>query len=143
MEWKQPEGIRKHWVMEELDTELLFSQTPVGAAQGRIGDDVYNLRDGGVLRKKRTLLSGSTVLATLEEKTPAGAGVLTFSGREFQWKPVNTFGTRWALFDEAGKTVFTYVSKRGLAKVARVEPGEAMSDAELPLLLLCWYVMAL
>lgn len=143
MEWKQPEGIRKHWLLEELDSELLFSQTPVGAAQGRIGDDVYDLRDGGVLWKRRTLLDGTTVLATLEEKSAGSGGLLSFNGRQYTWKTLNAFGTRWTLADDDGEIVFTFASKRSLAKIARVEFGDAMHEPAQPLLLLCWYVMVL
>ena len=81
MEWKQPEGLRRHWVLEELDAELLFGQVPAGAAQGRIGDNVYDLRDGGQLRRKRTLKSGKTVVATLEESAGAGGQLRREIGR--------------------------------------------------------------
>ena len=86
MQWKQPEGLRRHWVLEEWDGELLFLQMPPGAAQGRVGEEVYDLRDGGVLRKKRTLAADGTIIATLEEKAAGAGGTLQFEDREYVWK---------------------------------------------------------
>ena len=102
MEWKQPEGIRRHWVLEDLDAELLFQPAPVNAAQGRVGEEVYELRDGGALRKKRTLSAGKTVLATMEEKAAGTGGILRYEEREYLWKQENQFGTRWVLKDADG-----------------------------------------
>jgi len=141
MEWKQPEGLRRHWVLEELDAELLFLPMPLGAAQGRVGDDVYDLRDGGVLRKKRTLSAAKTVLATMEEK--GAGGTLRFAEREYLWKQENLFGTRWVLRDGDGKVVFSFASKQGLGKAAIVETGDGVAEGVGPLLLLCWYVTVL
>lgn len=141
MEWKQPEGLRRHWVLEELDGELLFLPIPLGAAQGRVGDDVYDLRDGGVLRKKRTLSAGKTVVATMEEE--GAGGIVRYGAREFRWKQQNVFGTRWALIDSDGKVVFAYASKQGLGKAASVEAGDGSAEGVGPLLLLCWYVTVL
>jgi hypothetical protein len=141
MEWKQPEGLRRHWVLQELDGELLFLPMPLGAAQGRIGDEVYDLRDGGVLRKQRTLSAGKTVLATMEEK--GAGGVLHYGAQDYEWKQQNVFGTRWVLVDGHGKTVFAYASKQGLGKVASVEMGDGAVESVGPLLLLCWYVTVL
>src|SRR5262245_54240693 len=124
MEWKQPEGLRRHWVLEELDAELLFIAMPVNAAQGRVGDDVYDLRDGGTLRKKRTLLVDKAVVATLEEKAVGGGGTLRYADRQYEWKPENQFGTRWVLKDSEDNAIFTYVAKQGLAKVATVQMSE-------------------
>ncbi len=139
MEWKQPEGLRKHWVLEELDAELLFAAQPVGAAQGRIGDDVYDLRDGGVLTKKRTIARDGEVIATLEEKVPGSGGEVRMGEAVFRWKPGSVMGTRWILESEAREAVMTFHMKQGLAKVARVE-GEEIDGV---LLLLCWYVTVL
>lgn len=141
MEWKQPEGMRRHWILEELDAELLFMSTPAGAAQGRVGDDLYDLRDGGVLKKKRTLSADKTVVATLEEK--GGGGVLSYGDRQYVWKLENVFGTRWVLTDKEGKLVFSFIFKQGLAKIARVETGDGFGEDAGPLLLLCWYVTVL
>lgn len=143
MQWKQPEGLRRHWVLEEWDGELLFLQMPPGAAQGRVGEEVYDLRDGGVLRKKRTLAADGTIIATLEEKAAGAGGTLQFEDREYVWKPGNPLGTRWILQDRDGKCLFTYVAKQGLGKVARVETEESDVERIGPLLLLCWYVTVL
>jgi hypothetical protein len=143
MEWKQPEGFRRHWVLEELDAELLFLQMPVGAAQGRVGDDVYDLRDGGTLRRKRTLSVDKTVLATLEEKAAGTGGILRRGEEQYEWKQENLFGTRWVLKDGDGKVIFAYVSKQGLGKVASVQTGDGAAPDVGPLLLLCWYVTVL
>jgi len=143
MEWKQPEGMRRHWVLDELDAEVLFLPMPHGAAQGRVGDDVYDLRDGGVLRKKRTLSEGKTVLATLEEKASGAGGVLRHGTNEYQWKQENQFGSRWVLVNADGKIVFSYVFKQGFAKVASVHTGDGAAEGVGPLLLLCWYVTVL
>lgn len=141
MEWKQPEGMRRHWVLEELDAELLFIPTPLGAAQGRVGDEVYDLRDGGALRKKRTISADKKVLATLEEK--ASGGILRRGDDELEWKQENAFGTRWVLKDEDGKVIFSYVAKQGLGNVATVQTGDGAPKDLGPLLLLCWYVTVL
>lgn len=122
MEWKQPEGIRRHWVLEGLDAELLFQPAPVNAAQGRVGEEVYQLRDGGALRKKRTLSAGKTVLATMEETAS---------------------DTRWVLQDADGKAVFAFAFKQRFGKVARVETAGGTAEEIGPLLLLCWYVTVL
>ena len=143
MEWKQPEGLRRHWVLEALDAELLFLPMPLGAAQGRVGDNVYELRDGGVLRKKRTVSAGKTVLATLEEKAAGAGGILRHGEREYLWKQENAFGTRWILQDANGKTIFSYASKQGIGKVATVSPDDGAAQDIGPLLLLCWYVTVL
>ena len=143
MEWKQPEGIRRHWVLEDLDAELLFQPAPVNAAQGRVGEEVYQLRDGGALRKKRTLLAGKTVLATMEEKAAGTGGILRYEEREYLWKQENQFGTRWVLQDADGKAVFAFAFKHGFGKVARVETAGGTAEEIGPLLLLCWYVTVL
>lgn len=143
MEWKQPEGLRRHWVLEELDAELLFLPTPVNAAQGRVDDDVYDLRDGGVLRKRRTLAAGDTVLATLEEKAAGAGGTLRIGDREYAWKSLNLMGTRWVLEDAQKQTVFTVIAKPGLARVAAIELSESAPPDVGILLLLCWYVTVL
>ena len=143
MEWKQPEGLRRHWVLEELDAELLFIAMPVNAAQGRVGDDVYDLRDGGALRKKRTLLVDKAVVATLEEKAAGAGGTLRYGDRQYEWKPEIQFGTRWVLKDSEGNVIFTYVAKQGLAKVATVQVSEGAGEDIGPLLILCWYVTVL
>lgn len=143
MDWKQPEGLRRHWLLEELDGELLFLHLPVGAAQGRIGDDVYDLRDNGLLRKRRTLSADGAVLATLEERAAGGGGTLHVGDTEYIWKPVNLMGTRWALLDHAGQSLFAYVTKPGLVKTVRVELGSAPPETLAIPLLLCWYAMVL
>jgi len=143
MEWKQPEGLRRHWVLEELDAELLFLSMPVNAAQGRVGDDVYDLRDGGTLRKKRTLLVDKAVVATLEEKAAGAGGTLCYGDRQYEWKPESHFGTRWVLKDSEGNAMFTYAAKQGLAKVATVQMSEDAGADVGPLLILCWYVTVL
>lgn len=143
MDWKQPEGLRRHWTLEELDAEILFLQMPVNAAQGRVGDDVYDLRDGGVLRKCRTLASGGSVIATLEEKAAGSGGTLQYGGRDYNWKSTNLMNTRWVLTDSGGKTIFTSVAKPGLAKVARIELEEPAIEGLGILVLLCWYVTVL
>lgn len=143
MDWKQPESLRRHWVLEDLDSELLFSQIPVGAAQGRVGDDVYDLRDGGHLRKRRTLLSEGEILATLVEHAAGGVGTLEIGGQEYTWKPTNVLGSRWTLYDADGRALFSYVYKPGLAKVAKVEiDADAPESLAIPLLL-CWYATVL
>ena len=143
MQWKQPEGIRRHWILEELDGELLFVQNPQGAAQGRFGDEVYDLRDGGVLRKKRTLSIDGTLVAELEEKAAGAGGTLRYAGAEYTWKPANLLATRWSLLSASGQPLFTYVAKPGLAMVARIELPDPPPDNLGPLLLLCWYVTVL
>ncbi len=143
MQWKQPEGLRRHWVLEEMDGELLFLQMPPGAAQGRVGDEVYDLRDGGVLRKKRTLAMDGAVVATLEEKTAGAGGTVQYGSREYVWKPANPLGTRWDLRDDSGNALFTYVAKQSLSKTASVEMNPADAERVGPLLLLCWYVTVL
>lgn len=143
MDWKQPEGLRRHWVLEEMDAELLFQQMPVNAAQGRVGDDVYDLRDGGVLRRRRTLSAGESVVATLEEKAAGAGGTLCSGAREYTWKPVNLMNTRWVLLDSENKTIFAATAKPGLAKVARIEMEEPVPGDIGVLLLLCWYVTVL
>jgi hypothetical protein len=130
-------------VLEEVDGELLFLQLPPGAAQGRVGDEVYDLRDGGVLRKKRTLAAGGVVLATLEERAAGAGGTLHFDGQEYSWKPSNPLGTRWELRDSTGKTLFAYISKQSLSKTATVELDPSDAERLGPLLLLCWYVTVL
>ena len=121
MEWKQPEGFRRHWVLEELDAELLFLPAPLGAALGRVGEEVYDLRDGGALRKKRTLSAGKTVLATMEEKTGGTGGILRYGALEYIWKQESHFGTRWVLQDAAGKVVFAFVAMTSLFGLQRHE----------------------
>ncbi|MFN0106150.1 MAG: hypothetical protein ACKV2U_29175 [Bryobacteraceae bacterium] len=143
MEWKQPEGFRRHWILDEMDGELLFLPLPLGAAQGRAGEELYDLRDGGSLRKQRTLAMGDTVLATLERKAAGTGGVLRYGEREYVWKPANPLETRWALHDIDGKGVFAFVLKPGLVKGARVEIQSVGTDNLGPLLLLCWYVTVL
>lgn len=143
MDWKQPEGLRRHWLLEQLDGELLFLPMPIGAAQGRIGDDVYELRDNGLLRKRRTLAADGAVVATLEERAAGGGGTLRVGGAEYTWKPANLMGTRWALLDQAGQTLFSYTAKPGLVKGVRVEVGTAAPDAIGIPMLLCWYAMVL
>ncbi len=142
MDWKQPEGLRRHWLLEELDAELLFKQLPVGAAQGRMGDDVYDLRDNGLLRKRRTLAADGTVLATLEERA-GGCATLRLGDAEYNWKPVNLMGTRWALRDAEGQTLFAYTVKPGLVKGVHVELGTAPPETLGIPMLLCWYAMVL
>lgn len=142
MDWKQPEGLRRHWLLEELDAELLFKQLPVGAAQGRMGDDVYELRDNGLLRKRRTLAADGTVLATLEERAGGGA-TLRIGDAEYNWKPTNLMGTRWALQDAEGQTLFSYITKPGLVKRVNVELGAAPPETLGIPMLLCWYAMVL
>lgn len=143
MEWKQPEAFRRHWILDALDGELLFSHVPAGAAQGRMGDDVYDLRDGGLLRAKRTLAVGKSVVATLEQSSSGASGVLRHGQTEYRWKSLNAFGTRWVLLDPDGEIVFRYAAKAGLAKSARVELKDDADESTLPLLLLCWYSMVL
>ncbi|HEU0120444.1 MAG TPA: hypothetical protein VFQ91_07965 [Bryobacteraceae bacterium] len=143
MDWKQPEGLRRHWTMEELDAELLFLQTPVNAAQGRVGDDVYDLRDGGQLRKVRTLSRDGTEIARLEEKAAGAGGTLRLGAFEYVWKPANLMGTTWALHNAAGVVVFRYVLRPGLVKAARLEMlGEPLDNLGV-LALLTWYVAVL
>jgi hypothetical protein len=142
VDWKQPEGLRRHWLLEELDAELLFKQLPVGAAQGRMGDDVYDLRDNGMLRKRRTLAADGTVLATLEERA-GGGGTLRIGDAEYNWKPTNLMGTRWALQDAEGQTLFSYITKPGLVKRVNVELGTAPPETLGIPMLLCWYAMVL
>lgn len=141
MEWKQPEGLRRHWVLEELDAELLFKHLPVGAAQGRVGDAVYELRDGGILRKTRTIAADGVVVAKLEERGAGGMSDLHAEGKIYRWKPASLIGNRWILEDEERRQIFAVTLKQGLAKVAQVEPGEG--ELPGPWLLLCWYVMVL
>lgn len=143
MDWKQPEGLRRHWLLEELDGELLFQQMPIGAAQGRMGDDVYELRDNGLLRKRRTLAADGAVLATLEERAAGGGGTLRLGDAEYIWKPVNLMGTRWALRDAEGQTLFAYTVKPGLVKGVHVELGTAPPETLGIPMLLCWYAMVL
>lgn len=143
MEWKQPEGLRRHWVLEELDGELLFMPLPHGSAQGRFGDEVYDLRDGGVTRKKRVLASGDTILATLEDRPAGGGGILSYAGQQYVWKPASLLGNRWMLQDPQGNTVFTYTSKQGLGRLAKIQMNEVPPETAAPLLLLCWYVTVL
>ncbi|MBL8240956.1 MAG: hypothetical protein JNM66_26280 [Bryobacterales bacterium] len=143
MQWKQPEGLRRHWVLEEMDGELLFLQMPPGAAQGRVGDDVYDLRDGGMLRKRRTLAIDGAVVATLEEKAAGGGGTVHYGSRDYAWRPANPLGTRWDLRDDSGKAVFTFHSKQALSKTAGVDIDPAEAETAGPLLLLCWYVTVL
>jgi hypothetical protein len=143
MDWKQPEGLRRHWTLEELDTELLFLQNPVNAAQGRVVDDVYDLRDGGILKKRRTLAANGAILATLEEVAPNARGSLLYNDTTYTWKSTNLMGTRWSLIDPAGQTHFTFVTKPGLAKVAKVELGPAPPETVGLLILLCWYATVL
>lgn len=143
MQWRQPEGLRRHWVLEEVDGELLFLQMPPGAAQGRVGDEVYDLRDGGVLRKKRTLASNGVILATIEQRAAGLGGTLHYDAQQYSWKPSNPLGTRWELRDSAGKTRFTYISKQALSKTAHVAMDPSDAERFGPLLLLCWYVTVL
>jgi len=143
MDWKQPEGLRRHWTLEELDAELLFLHTPANAAQGRVGDDVYDLRDGGHLRKRRALLFDGNEIAVLEEKAAGAGGVLTIAGREYTWKPANVLGTKWSLEDANRTPVFTYTLKPGLAKVARLELDPSAPEDAGVLVLLTWYVTVL
>ena len=143
MDWKQPEGLRRHWLLEELDGELLFQQMPIGAAQGRMGDDVYELRDNGLLRKRRTLAADGAVLATLEERAAGGGGTLRLGDAEYIWKPVNLMGTRWALRDAEGQTLFAYTVKPGLVNGVHVELGTAPPETLGIPMLLCWYAMVL
>jgi hypothetical protein len=142
VDWKQPEGLRRHWLLEELDAELLFKQLPVGAAQGRMGDDVYDLRDNGLLRKRRTLAADGMVLAALEERA-GGGGTLRIGDAEYNWKPTNLMGTRWALQDAEGQTLFSYITKPGLVKRVNVELGTAPPETLGIPMLLCWYAMVL
>jgi hypothetical protein len=143
MEWKQPDGLRRHWVLDELDGELLFMPMPVGAAQGRVGEDVYDLRDVGVLQKRRTLASNGLLLATLDRKAAGEGGTLRFAEREYAWKPESVFGTRWVLKDPDNKVVFSYIAKQGLGKGVRVEIGDRGRHGIGPMLLICWYVTVL
>lgn len=143
MDWKQPEGLRRHWTMEELDAELLFLQTPANAAQGRVGDDVYDLRDGGQLRKVRTLSREGAEIARLEEKAAGAGGTLHHEGSGYVWKPANLMETAWVLNNAAGETVFRYVQRPGLVKTARLELlGEPPGNLGV-LALLTWYVSVL
>ena len=143
MQWKQPEGFRRHWVLDDLDAELLFLQTPAGAAQGRLGDDVFDLRESGVLRKRRTLLLDGQPLAELLEKAAGAGGELHAHGQTFTWKPTNLLANRWTLSDPAGQPLFTFTSKPGLAKTATVDTPAGLPPDLAPLLLLCWYVTVL
>jgi hypothetical protein len=143
MQWKQPEGFRRHWVLDDLDAELLFLQNPVGAAQGRLGDDVFDLRESGVLRKRRTLLLDGQPLAELLEKAAGAGGELHAHGQTFTWKPANLLANRWILSDPAGQTLFTFTAKPGLAKTATVDAPADLPPDLAPLLLLCWYVTVL
>ena len=142
MDWKQPEGLRRHWLLDQLDGELLFLPLPIGAAQGRMGDDVYELRDNGLLRKRRTLAADGAVLATLEERS-GGCATLRLGDAEYNWKPANLMGTRWALRDAEGQTLFAYTLKPGLVKRVHVELGTAPPETLGVPMLLCWYAMVL
>jgi hypothetical protein len=142
MEWKQPEGLRRHWVLKDLDAELLFNAFPPGSAQARIGDDVYDLRESGTLRKKRTLSSAGQPVATLEQRAAGAAATLHYLGAEYLWKPANALATRWTLDDPSGTPLFHLIPAIGLAKGARVEFTAPPAEAA-PLLMLCWYVMVL
>ena len=142
MEWKQPEGLRRHWVLENLDAELLFNPFPPGSAQGRIGDEVYDLRESGTLRKIRTLSAHGQPIATLEQRAAGAAATLHYLGADYLWKPANPLATRWTLSTSSGATVFHLLPGRGLAKDARVELDAPPAEAAA-LLLLCWYVMVL
>ena len=143
MEWKQPEGLRRHWMLEELDAEILFVPMPVDGAQGRVDDDVFDLRDGGVLRKRRTILREGETVATLEERDGGAGGTLTMGERRYQWKPTSPLGTRWTLAQEGGEPVFTLAMKPGLGKTARLELHAPEAEGLSPLLLLCWYATVL
>lgn len=143
MEWKQPERVRRHWVLEEFDGELLFPAVPADAAQGRLGDTVFELRDGGLLRKKRTLAAEGAVLATMEESAGGTGGTLSAGGREYRWRPASLMGNRWVLEDADRRTVFTIVLKQGLGKIAKVEIAGQAQENIGQLLLLCWYVTVL
>jgi hypothetical protein len=140
MEWKQPEGLRRHWVLEDLDAELLFNPFPPGSAQGRIGDDVYDLRPSGTLRKKRTLSVAGQAIATLEERASGAGGTLLYKNTPYSWKPANPLATRWSLTSPSSAPVFHLYPGKGLAQGARVELCIPAAECA-PLLLLCWYVM--
>jgi hypothetical protein len=129
--------------LEELDAELLFLQNPVNAAQGRVVDDVYDLRDGGILKKRRTMTANGAIIATLEEIAPNARGSLRCGDVEYTWKAANVMGNRWSLLDPAGQTLFTFVTKPGLAKVAKVELGPTPPENVGQLMVLCWYATVL
>jgi len=130
-------------MLEELDAEILFIPMPVDAAQGRVDDDIFDLRDGGVLRKRRTILRDGEVVATFEERAAGAGGAITMGERRFQWKPTSPLGTRWTLTPEGGEPVFTLAMKPGLVKTARLELHAPGAEGLNALLLLCWYATVL
>ena len=75
----------------------------------------------------------------IAEPTPVDA----FNNTDYTWKSTNLMGTRWTLLDPAGQTLFTFTTKPGLAKVAKVELGPTPPENIGPLLILCWYATVL
>jgi hypothetical protein len=141
MEWKQPEGFRHRWVVEEIDAELMFLQTPFGRAYGRVGDEDYVLDSSGILSQRRTLRTGDGRVAIMNcGKGGVGGATVSWRDRTYCWAPASLLETRWVLWRPDGADLFTFVEKVALSQSCRIRFEETSVDpSENALLVLCWY----
>lgn len=149
LQWVQPKALKRYHEMK-ADDELygtLSWKKPLGSlAVGVCAEESYSFKKGGFLRPYVTVrrLSQEDEIGRMDVKLGQN-GVLEFvDGHRYELRKSSFWRPRWALLDEYGETVCTFVRKSLRLRLSgEVSISEGITRrAHLPLLILIgWYVI--
>lgn len=157
LQWVQPRFADRHFELHgpgELVGSLRWERALGTLATGEYRGKRWTFKRVGFWNPRVTVRrEGSPDNLGVFHASVWGGGTLSLSSkRSYDWRPVNTWMTRWAFADDGGRNLFVMREGKdegGLADmfktqaVVEIEPG-GDDSSELPLLILLgWYLFIL
>jgi len=143
MEWKQPEGLKRRWVIGDDHIEMAFGGWRFAGARGRIGDSKYELQASGYVKRRLALVEDGKTVATMEPNFSGTSAKVKLAGEEFTWKVTNIMATKWALVDREKNVLFSVRRKGALRIQGSLEVKDESVEHLDQLILLCWFAQVL
>jgi len=83
MEWKQPEGLKRRWVLGGEEMEMAFGGWRFAGARGRIGQTKYELQASGYVKKRLQLMEDGKTVATMEPNFSGTSATVKMGERKY------------------------------------------------------------